>query len=161
MNILRMLVTAFVLTLIAMPASSGYQMRYYQLGGQKPLTEAAKARSMNDMVNVDFGSDVAVVGDAVDVLLDNTHYSLAETPADDPMRALLASPLDNQARQLGNMPLQDALRAVGGDDYRLFIDPDKKEVRYLQAKKDHSLQTVPPRRWSREQLQKYTIKPLG
>ncbi len=143
-----------------MPAISGYHLKYYQLDGNDSA-EAAKVRSMNDMVRVDFGSDVAVVGDAVEVLLDNTGYQLAETPVDDPMHALLATPLDTHTRRLGAMPLQDALRAVGGDDFRLLVDPEKKAVRYLQAKKEPSLERVPPRRWSREQLEKYTIKPLG
>ncbi|MBT6702643.1 MAG: hypothetical protein HOB14_13370, partial [Gammaproteobacteria bacterium] len=71
-----------------------------------------------------FPMSVDTVGSALDIMLINSGFRLADPSAVDPnLSILLNSPLPNIHRSLGPLSLRSALKTLSGSSWDLIIDP--------------------------------------
>ncbi|MBT3724662.1 MAG: pili assembly chaperone [Gammaproteobacteria bacterium] len=76
------------------------------------------------IVEIYFPMSVDTVGSALDIMLINSGFRLADPSAVDPnLSILLNSPLPNIHRSLGPVSLRTALKTLSGSSWDLIIDP--------------------------------------
>jgi len=105
------------------------QVGRYSLFAATP-TEA-QADPLQAMITVQFPDRILTVGDAIQLLLQQSGYRLAGTDTTGPAAAyLMALPLPAVHRSLGPMPLKLALETLAGPAFYLVEDPMHRLVAF-------------------------------
>jgi len=91
-----------------------------------------QAHPLQVVVATRIPSDVTTVGGAVEFLLARSGYRLADQLVLSPdAKRLLAYPLPETHRKIGPMTLDQALMMLGGEGYRLVVDPISRKIAYV------------------------------
>ena len=76
--------------------------------------------------------DITTVGEAVAFLLHRSGYQLADDTVLSPQaKRLLAFTLPASQRNLGPLTLDQCLMLLGGEGYRLVVDPVNRKIAYV------------------------------
>ena len=90
------------------------------------------------IIEIRFPQSINSVGQALENMLVNSGFRLAELSAADPsLSILLNSPLPNVHRSLGPVSLRTALNTLSGPSWDLIIDPVHRLVSF-ELKQDYS-----------------------
>jgi type IV pili sensor histidine kinase/response regulator len=119
------------------------QVGRYSTVPAEPLPE--QIHLLDAMVTLNFPkSHVKTVGDAIDHLLRQSGYQIADAYASDPaVEILMSRPLPEVQRQLGPCPLRDALSTLAGPAYQLVVDPLHRLVSFEVANQYRALAQPP------------------
>lgn len=86
---------------------------------------------MSVIVDIEFSSSVETVGEAIQELLSSHGFKLGEISAGNYSQYVLyLLPLPETHRQLGPLRLEAVLQVLGGEGFKLVINPITREVSY-------------------------------
>lgn len=109
--------------------SRDVQVGRYQSAAVGP--DAVQRDLLANVITHEFPDDVDTIGEAVDDLLEGSGYRLlSSTLAARERVHLFALPLPDVQRRLGPLTLREALELLGGEAFRLVIEPVYRLVSY-------------------------------
>ena len=128
--LVRCLICAPMAAMATTPPSNDYMaVDRYAAVSLEPTAEQQDILSA--IVNIEFDASIKTVGMAVNAMLRDSGYTLADPTASDPMmRTLLASTLPRVHQQLGPMHLEAALRTLAGPGWVLVVDRIHRRVSF-------------------------------
>jgi type IV pili sensor histidine kinase/response regulator len=110
-------------------AESLYRISRY--ASIKPVATPEQQNPLAVVLNISFTDEVNTVGEALDVLLSNSGYRLADFDASDPaLPILLSRPLPKIHRKLGPITLDNALITLAGSAWDLVVDPVNRLISF-------------------------------
>jgi len=108
---------------------SGYQVGRYSFANTEPTR--AQRDLLAVIIELRFPTSLRTVGDALNTLLLNSGYRLADLDSSDPLLpVLLNSTLPAVQRKLGPISLRSALTVLAGPTWRLVVDPVHRLVSF-------------------------------
>jgi conjugative transfer region protein (TIGR03748 family) len=127
------LIIVFFLTLLSLNVLSHsnnlnqYSNEDYKVGRYSSISTKPTNAQMDLLaviIEIKFPLAVNTVGSALELMMINSGFRLAEQSSTDPnLSILLNSPLPNIHRSLGPMSLRTALKTLSGLSWDLIIDP--------------------------------------
>ena len=94
---------------------------------------------LNVVIELSFPSQVKTVGDAIDNLLVESGYRLADNSVQRAATDILLNlPLPRVHRSMGPISLKEALIVLAGKPHRLVVDPVRRWVTYDLKKEYHA-----------------------
>lgn len=107
---------------VSQSSDEDYKVGRYSSASTQPTI--AQMDLLAVIVEIKFPHSIDTVGSALEIMLINSGFRLADQSAVDPdLSILLNSPLPKIHRTLGPISLEDALKTLSGRSWDLVIDP--------------------------------------
>ncbi len=127
-SVVKILIAFLTLTLCGL-AGADDEVQVGRYSTIQPLPTAEQKDLFLTVVSITFPSDVQTVGQAMNTVLDEYGFQLADPKSVDPeMQTMLELPLPKSHRELGPLTLKSMLETLAGPVWKVVQDPVRRLV---------------------------------